>query len=81
VLEVLREVLVPTWYRRRTSNPTSPRTRTSMMAKENLMGRTRPHSLPISKGRPIRRKEYVTSVVILIIGLPIAKTALTSVSK
>jgi hypothetical protein len=42
-----------------------------MMEKENLMGRTRPHSLPTSRRRWIRRKEYATSVVILIIGIPI----------
>jgi hypothetical protein len=81
VLEVLREILVLIWYRRKTSNPKSSRTRTSMVSKKNLMGRTRPHILPNSRRRLLRRKEYGTSLVILIIQLPIAQTALTSVCK
>jgi hypothetical protein len=53
-LKMLREVLVPMWYRTKTSNLTSQITRTKLMEKENLMGRTNHHSLPISRRRPIR---------------------------
>jgi hypothetical protein len=52
----MREVLVPILYRIKTSNPTTARTRTSLMVKESLMGRTSHHSLPILKRRLIRRK-------------------------
>src|SRR6266508_178967 len=76
VLELLREVLVPTWYRRRTSNRTSLRTRTSLRAKKSLMARTRCHNLPTSRRKLIRRKEYVMFAVILDIGLRIILTAL-----
>jgi hypothetical protein len=60
VLEVPREVLAPILCRRKTSNPKSSRTRTSMVSKKNLMGRTRPHILPNSRRRLLRRKEYGT---------------------
>jgi hypothetical protein len=81
MLEVLREVIAPIWYKGRTLNPTNPRTRPSMMVKEILMERTRTRILPTSRRRLIRRKGYVLSVVILIIGLPIDHTTLTSMNK
>jgi len=79
VLEDSREVLVPIWYRRKTSNPTSPRTRTNLKAKASLMARTRPHTQPTSRRSLIRRKELATFVVILTIGLLAALIALTNV--
>ena len=80
MLDDLRELLVPIWYRRKTSNPTSSRIRTGLMAKESLMEKTRPHRLPTSRRRQsIRRKDPAMSVVILIIGLLAAPIALTSV--
>ena len=50
VLELLREVLVPTWYRRRTPSPTRSKTiRTKLRAKASLIQRTRCHILPTSR--------------------------------
>jgi hypothetical protein len=37
--EVLRQIIVPSWRRRKTSSPIIPKTRTSMMVKENLMAK------------------------------------------
>jgi hypothetical protein len=79
VLEVLREVLVPMWYRTKTSNLTSPRTRTNLMAKESLMGRTNHHSLPTSRRRQMRGKEHAMSVVNMDTRHLVAQTALTSI--
>jgi hypothetical protein len=69
---------VPMWYRTKTSNPASSRIRISLMLKVSLMGRTSHHSLPTSK-KTIIRKGRATSVVTQIIGLLVARTALTSV--
>ena len=80
MLEMLKEVLVPIWYRRRTFSPTSQRTRASLMAKASLMRRIKHHSLPTSRGRLIRRKVLAMFAVILIIGLLAAPTAMTSAS-
>ena len=50
VLGLLRELLVPTWYTRRTSSPTSPKTtRTNLRGKASLMQRTSRHILPTSR--------------------------------
>ena len=50
VLGSLRELLVPTWYTRRTSSPTSPKTtRTNLRGKASLMQRTSRHILPTSR--------------------------------
>src|SRR5438105_6008289 len=76
VLELLREILVLTWYRRRTSNPTSLRTRTSLRAKESLMARTRRLNLPTPRRKLIRRKESVMFAVIMDIELRIVLAAL-----
>ena len=47
---VARELLVPTWYTRRTSSPTSPKTtRTNLRGKASLMQRTRTHSTNFNK--------------------------------
>src|SRR3954464_3653774 len=80
VLEVPREVLMPTWYRNGTSSLTSSRTKASLMTKESSMERTRPHSPPSSRRRLIRRKMLVMCAVILVIGLLLVPTALTSAS-
>jgi hypothetical protein len=79
VLEVPREVLVPMWYRTKTSNLTNPITRTNLMAKESLMGRTNHHSLPTSRRRPIRGKEHAMYMANLDTGQLVAQTALTSI--
>jgi hypothetical protein len=80
VLEVLMEVLVNMWCRKITSSPTSPRTRTSLRARESLMAKTRPHRLPTSRSRlSIRRKDPAMCVVIRIIGLLAALNALISI--
>ena len=50
VLGSLRELLVPTWYTRRTSSPTSPKTtRTNLRGNVSLMQRTCRHILPTSR--------------------------------
>ena len=50
VLGSSRELLVPTWYTRRTSSPTSPKTtRTNLRGKASLMQRTSRHILPTSR--------------------------------
>src|SRR3954466_2139825 len=79
LLEVLREDLVPMWYRSRTSSPTSSRTRESLMVKQSLMGRTRLCNTRTSRRRMARRKVLVMCVGILIIGLLVALIAMTSV--
>jgi hypothetical protein len=63
----------------KTSNLTSPRTRTNLMAKESLMGRTNHHSLPTSRRRQIRGKEHAMYVANLDTGHLVAQTALTSI--
>src|SRR3954468_9090393 len=70
--------LVPIWYRR-TSSPTSSRTRASLMVKQSLMGRTRLCNTRTSRRRMARRKVLVMCAEILIIGLLVALLALTSV--
>ena len=53
-----RELLVPTWYTRRTSNPTSPKTtRTNIRGKASLMQRTSRHILPTSRRILIRGRD------------------------
>ncbi|KAK1665418.1 hypothetical protein QYE76_053577 [Lolium multiflorum] len=72
------EVLVPMWYRRKTSNLTSLRIRT--MEKASLKRRTKPPNQPTSKGRLlIRRKGTAMFVVLLDIGLLIAQNAMIGV--
>ena len=47
---VTEGALVPTWYTRRTSSPTSPKTtRTNLRGKASLMQRTSRHILPTSR--------------------------------
>src|SRR3954447_20638091 len=78
VLAVLKEVQVPMWYKRKTSNPTSPRIRT--MTKESLRARIKPPTQPTSRGKPsIRRKGTATFVALLDIGLLIALNAMIGV--
>jgi hypothetical protein len=68
------------WRRRITFSPTSPRIRTSLRARENLMARIRPHRLQTSIRRlSIRRKDLATFAVIRIIGLLAALIALISI--
>jgi hypothetical protein len=63
------------WYRRKTSNPTSPRIRT--MEKASLTRRTKPQTQPTSRGKLlIRRKGTAMFVALLDIGLLIAQNAL-----
>jgi hypothetical protein len=81
MLEVLREVPVQTSYRRRTPNPTSPRTRTSVRENASLMQRTSLHILPTSRGRLIRRRDPAMFAVILITGLRDALTDMSSVKR
>ena len=80
MLEFLREVLVPTWYRRRTPSPTSTKTiRTKLRAKASLIQRTSHHILPTSRRILIRRgRDFAMSAVILITGLRSVLTALRS---
>src|SRR4051812_7203841 len=78
VLVVLREVLVPMWYKKKACNPTSPRIRT--MAKASLTTRIKPPTQPTSRGRPsIKRKGSATFVALLDIGLLIALNAMIGV--
>ena len=79
MLEELREDLVPIWYRRRTSSPTSSRTRAILVVKQSLIERTRLYITPTSRRRMTRRKVFVMCVGILIIGLLVALIAMTSV--
>src|SRR5215218_10937188 len=77
-LVVLREVLVPMWYRRKTSNLTSLRIRT--MEKASLTRGTKPQTQPTSRGRLlIRRKGTAMFVVLLDIGLLIAQNVMIGV--
>ncbi|KAK1609496.1 hypothetical protein QYE76_033169 [Lolium multiflorum] len=62
-LVVLREVPVPMWYRRRTSNLTSLRIGT--MEKASLTRRTKPPTQPTSKGRLLIRRKGTAMFVAL----------------
>ena len=64
---------------RKTSSPTSSRTRASLMVKQSLMERTRLCNTRTSRRRMARRKVLVMCVGILIIGLLVALIAMTSV--
>ena len=77
MLEELREDLVPIWYRRRTSSPTSSRTRASLMVKQSLMGRTSVQHTNFKNKND--KTKGVCHVVILIIGLLVALITRTSV--
>ena len=71
VLEELREDLVPIWYRRRTSSPTSSRTRAKFDGKNKAVQHT-------NFKKKNDKKKCVCHVGILIIGLLVALIAMTS---
>jgi hypothetical protein len=75
--EVLRQIIVPSWRRRKTSSPIIRKTRTTMMAKENLMAKNMTSQSTNFKNKNDKKKSvcHVYSDP----GIRISLTPLTSV--